>query len=431
MFSLSPLLKKLGDLFQRQTGSAILTPEMIFGLVQTNAQSGFAKYLTMGTGKVWATFKACDLVGKVVMDTPFNLYRGTSDAIEVKGLSDILKSANEFETFKEILYKTVFHLKLTGNAYWLKDQANENGDRPKAIYALNPRKMKIVIDPQRGLLGYIYQSDLVQVPFEREEIMHFRNPSADREYYGIGDIEAGIGLFDQFVNRQTWANKFWQNGASPSGLLIGKEITSDTAKWAELKRSFQRDYGGTANSGKMAFLMGEWNYQQVGLSSVEMQDGQQYQQNVKDIFTQHGVPLSVAGIDQAANYATARIDDLRFRRYTVKPQIGLIADTMQSDLVDGFDARAEIRFELAGLTDLDQIVTAYVPLFDRGVLSINELREAMGIEKIEDPLFEQHFISAGLTPLELSGIALDQNATQAAQRAVERQIMRTLDPANG
>ena len=390
--------------------------------------ANYSDYLKVGSRKVWATFKACDAIGKVVTDTPCQLVRKRGDGTPVEGgpIYDLLANPNPFETLAEMFYKLVFHIKLTGNAYWAKDQPNDAGDRPRAIYSLNPKNVRISIDPRVGIIGYIYRVGGMDIPYNVEEVIHFRNPHPDNDFYGLGEIEAGEDLFNEFINRENWSRQFWKNGASPSGVLMCEDNITDKAKFEEAKAKWKQEFGGPNNAGKTVWLTGKWKYEQLGLSMAEMQNVESSQYNVENIFHMHGVPLSVAGIKEAANYATAQVDDLIFRRYTVKPLCKLISDTLQSDLVDGFDNRLQIMFALAGLTDMTSVVANYVPLFDRGIVSVNELRELAGLKKIEDPQYDQHFITAGLVPFELAGVADQGQTDQAAQRAVQRFIEATL-----
>jgi HK97 family phage portal protein len=407
------------------SSTAVLMDSMTTGGgVALHQFANYESYLEAGTRKVWATFKSCDLVGQSVMDTPFGLYRNKgTKPVEVQGLSDLLKAPNDTMTFAELLYLTVCHLKMTGNAFWAKDQPNANGDRPLALYPLNPKRIKIVPNKDRpGVSGYLYRPNntLEPIPFEANEVMHFKRPHPNNDYWGLGDIEAAEPMFNDHINRSAWAEGFWKNGASPSGVLICKEQVSDQNAWDKAKAKWQKDYGGKGNAGKTAWLTGDWRYEQLGFSSQEMQDIEKQKYEIESIFVLHGVPLSVAGIRDAANYATAAIDDQRYRQYTVKPMIKIIQDTTNTDLVVGFGEGLELRFNLSGLTNVAQVVESYVQLFDRGVISVNEFRELIGRERIEDALYEQHFISAGLVPIDLAGVQDTQPAAAAAQDIVKR-----------
>lgn len=397
----------------------------IFNGLELSKFTNYESYLKAGSKNIWATWKACDIVGKVLMDTPIKLVRKGGDGTpltSVPGLTQLMAAPNSMWTFAEMVYLFAFHFKLTGNAYWAKDEASILGERPKAIYPLNPKNITIAVDGARGVVGYMYRINGVVIPYEPEEVIHFRNPHPDNPHYGLGEIEAGESLFQEFMNREGYSSRFWRNGASPSGILICEDQITDRAAFEEAKKKWQSEYGGTKNSGKTAWLTGKWHYEKLGLSMVEMQSLDASQKNVENIFHMHGVPLSVAGIREAANYATAQIDELIFRRYTIKPMMRMFVDTLQQELVDGYPGNVQLSPEISGLTDLAAVVTNLVPLFDRGALSLNELRVAAGYPPVvDDPLFEQHFINAGLVPLELAGVQqADPNAQQAARAIVQR-----------
>src|SRR5437588_4756897 len=317
---------------------------------------------------------------------------------------------------------------LCGNAFWTKDEPNGQGQRPKMIFQLNPKRMRVSVDARLGVVGYIYTNfDGEQIPYDVEEIMHFRLPHPNNDFWGVGAVEAAEPLFNEAINRDVWQENFWKNGASPSGLMILEDVVVDKGKWEEAKAEFNRRYSGLKNAGKTILLTGKWKHEQLGLTAQEMQNIEQSKWTVEQIFMQLGVPLSVAGVREAANYNTAEKDDIRFRRYTIKPLLKFAEDTINSDLIEGHGGNLEYRFNVQGLIDLGNILQTFAPLFDRGVISINEMRDAVGLPKImDDPLFDQHFITAALVPLELAGIAAGDQSQQAARSIMERFIESSL-----
>lgn len=386
----------------------------------------YESYLAAANRKVWASWKACDLTAKVVMDTPFAVLDPRGERMEnpPEDLARLLRYPSADETFSDLVYLTVMHLKQTGNAFWYKSEARQDGSRPKEILSLNPKRMKIIPGKDRKVAGYaltITSGRVSEIPFEPEEIMHFRVPHPNNDYWGLGDLEASEELFNSTINRGEWDKQFWKNGASPSGLLTTKQIVTDQKEFDRIKAKWQREYGGLENSGRTAFLAGDWTYQQLGLTAVEMQDMEKAKVSVEYIATAHGVPLSVLGLRDAANYATAEIDDMRFRRYTVKPLVKIIQDTVNTDLAAGWGLAVE--WEIAGLIPISHVMASYTPLFDRGGMTINELRAKAGLAQDKDnPLWEQTFINAGLLPLALAGITDFGQTAQQAQAAVNRFI---------
>jgi HK97 family phage portal protein len=389
-----------------------------------------ADYLRIGTRKVWATWKALDIIAQVVQTTPYAIYReGAKEPVKVPDLERLLRYSSERETFADLLYKTIFHLRLTGSAYWLKSEATLLGQRPKELIALNPKRVRAAVDRNGVQIGWLYRAGgRPEIGFGMDDIMHFKRPHPDNDFYGLGDYEAGEELINDMVNRQNWGRQFWKNGAAPSSVFITEEQVTDQEQFNRMKARFHEQYGGEKNAGKTAFLTGKWSMQRLGLTSQEMEEIERIKLNVEQIFQLHGVPLTVAGIREAANYATAEIDDQRFRTYSVWPMVKLIMDTMNTDLVKGWGENLTIRFDVAGLVDVGKVVRDLAPLFDRGVISVNEMRMKAGFQPIKEPQFDQHFISAGLVPYDLAGVADLGQTDDEAEKTVRRFLSRTHRP---
>lgn len=54
----------------------------------------------------------------------------------------LLEGVNETMTGIELKYVTMAHLELTGNCYWLLDGVKNDTDQPRAIYLLNPGRVR-------------------------------------------------------------------------------------------------------------------------------------------------------------------------------------------------------------------------------------------------------------------------------------------------
>jgi HK97 family phage portal protein len=410
--------------FRRKAVTAV---ERLFGGIPIHQFRNYESYLQAVSKKVWAAWKACDICANSVSNTPFVVKRaGGTDPVKVPELEQLFSAPNPFQTWRELEYLSVMHIKATGNGFWYKAEANLQGDRPRQIFPLNPRRIKIVPDERTGdPRGYIYQgTNGLQIPFDLEEVIHFRRPHPNNDYYGLGDIEPGEAIYNDHINRNTWGEGFWKNGASPSGILICEDNITDEKEWEQIKLKWKKDYQGMDNTGKQAWLSGKWRHEQLGLNAAEMQNIEQAKWNVEQIFLMMGVPLSVAGIRDAANYATADIDNQRFKEYTILPIVLLLQDTINTDLIHGWDPRLTLTFNVTGLINVGKVVQELGPAFDRGWITINEARERMGLDRDDDnPIWNQHFINAGLVPIELAGVSANGGATdQAAQAMIQRFI---------
>jgi len=416
-------------------GKTVSSVTNLFDAIPLADLGSYESYLAAGTKNVWASWRAIDLVGQVVQSTPFTLTRrGKKDPVKVPGLDQLLSYPNECMTYGDLTYLTTAHIKYTGNAYWFKDQATVKGDRPLALWPLNPKRVSIDTGKMTGqgggrIVAYDYACDgRAPLKFAPQQIIHFKRPHPNNDYYGIGDFEAAEDLIQEVMNRSTWQRQFWKNGAAPSTIMT-TEDNSVTSKedLQVIKNEWLRQYAGHKNAGKTAFMPGKWTVHRLGLSAQEMQELERIKLTTEQIFQLHGVPLSVAGIKDAANFATAQIADRQFRRDTVMPIVRIIQDTQQTDLIDGF-GDFELKFNLSGLIDIAGEMEVWAKAFTMGIISGNEFREKLGLAPTENPLHDNYFISAALVPIDLAGVANMDQVDDQAKRIISDFNQKILTP---
>ena len=373
----------------------------------------YRSFLLTGCKNVWATFRACHLTANIMLSTEFKITReDESEALVGSPVGRFLNSPNRFDSWEELLYLWVFHMKLTGNAYWLKDEL-DGADRPRAIYPLLPHLVTVIPHRTDKVAKYLYKINGEELEFDPSEIIHFKRPHPINLHFGIGDIEASQTLFNNFINRETYEEAFLKHGAMPSGIMTykGSEETPATLddmaedEWGKLKDWWQHEYGGRQNAGKTAFVTGEWEYTRLGLTHQEMESIENERWSIEQIFINHGVPLSIAGVQKAANYATARQDEINFRRFEIVPLLDLLVGKLnaEKEFVKLFDERQRIEYELSGLIDVEQVWKDHEGLIKHGGMTMNEIREKMGLQAVDDPMLDQFFIDQNRTPLDVAG----------------------------
>ena len=382
-----------------------------WGATDPNKIGDYKSFLKAGTGSVWSTFRACDIVGNAIMQTSFKLIK-ESIGSEVKddrtGLLNLLAQPNSVDTFEDIMYLYAHHMKLTGNFFLLKDKINPVTGAPEEIWPLIPSKVGIVPSETSlngGIEKYTYTINNVEVSYSPDEIIHFKRPHADNQYWGLGDVEAGVGLYNDFINRDQLNNEFQKNGGLPSGVLVNEEFEGDSAEWERVRAIWANQYAGKKNLGKIAWLTGKWNFIKLGLTAEQMQAIEKDKQNVNQIFLNHGVPLSIAGIEKAANYATSRQDYINFKRFTCYPLALGFFRKLNKELIKPFDSTYKLDFTVSGLVDGEAVVREYLPFLSQGVITPNEIRDLAGLPKVDNPLLDSHYINTQLIPLEMVGLA--------------------------
>jgi HK97 family phage portal protein len=390
--------------------------EMRLG-IPINRFADFSSYMSTGHKKVWATFRACRIISSIILSATFKIVRkreGENSEDVTRAAGWFLDKPNPFDTWEEIIEMTVFHLELVGNAYWLKDEADLLG-RPAAVYPLLPQFMRVIPSATNKVAKYVYHVQGKETEFDPSMIIHFKAVNPSSLLMGMGSIEPSEDLYNKFINRNVLEEKFMENGAQPSGVLIRKDPVENESQWEALKNKWVKNYGGKKNSGKTAFLSGEWTYQKLGLSMSEMQGIENEKWSVEQIFLNHGVPLSVAGIESSANYATARQDEINFRKYKVVPVLDTIISRINTD---GFfrglnESNLVLAYELSGLIDVENIVKEFLPLVKEGAMTRNEMRELCGLPIADNVMLDEFLISANYIPLDMAGFGDPRSAVEA------------------
>lgn len=308
--------------------------EMRIG-VPINRFSDFSTYMACGYKKVWATFRACKIIASTMMTAHFKIVKNVKTADDVtEKFGSFLKKPNPYDSWEELLEMWSFHMELVGNAYWLKDSMDAYG-RPESLYPLLPQFMQVIPDEKKRVNQYIYRVNGKQLIFSPEEIIHFRFTNPNNIIMGMGSIEPSEAIYNEYINKAVLGEKFLENGAQMSGILSRESDIADEDQWRMLKKKFNLEYSGTRNAGKVAFLNGKWSYQKLGMTMQEMQSLEKEKWNIEQIFLNHGVPLSVAGVDGAANYACLPAGELVSTPFGPKA----IETLKQGDTIYQFDDR--------------------------------------------------------------------------------------------
>ena len=361
----------------------------------------YDSYLDAGSRRIWATWRAVDLVANVVLSTDIKVVDTKGNKKQNDDLQRLLTHPNTHTTFEELLYLTTFHLKLCGNAYWLKDEINPQG-QPAALYPLLPQNVEPIADKTSKVSKYKYVVNGEERHFRHDEIIHFKRPHPRKSVLGIGDMEAGEQLFNEFLNQDAFKTNMYKKGAFPAGILVRKEFDGDSSEWERTKEMWEQKYTGQEAAGSIAWLTGDWNFLKLGMTAEEMDSLEQERKTVEQIFIHHGVPLSIAGLEKAANFATARQDYISFRRFTCLPIVRFIFSRLNDpdEFVAAFNPKWTIRHSLSGLVDVEQVYKEYEGLVKDGAMTLNELREKCGLETVNDPLLDQFYIDSNRQPLD-------------------------------
>jgi HK97 family phage portal protein len=310
---------------------------------------------------------------------------GTVAEVPEHELLDLLAAVNPFMTQFECFEMLESHLDLTGNAYWYLDGVKNYGDKPTAIYPLNPKYVEI----KKGRLPnfideYRYTVNSVVQIIKPEQILHFREANPDDPYEGRGILEAIAHWVDADNYATEWNRTFFLNAARPDATLE-HEADLSAEQMNFLRASFEDTYRGVEKAHKALILPKGVKFSPVGWNQKEM-DFVEMQRMTRDkILAGFRVPKTILGLTEDVNRANAEASNYVFALRVIKPQMERIVGYINEFLVPRYGDNIFLDFEDPVPENRElELLENEKALGAQAYASVNEIREKEGLPPIED-----------------------------------------------
>ncbi len=145
----------------------------------------------MGNFTGW-TYASVNAIAMEAVGIQLRLYQikgKNHEEVDDHDLLDLLEFPNENMIGLELKYTLMAHLELTGNSYWLLDGVTDDKTPPRAIYPLNPGRVRVKLDKSSfpfKIGHYEFTIDDNIYKFQPHQILHIRYPDPGDPYVGIG-----------------------------------------------------------------------------------------------------------------------------------------------------------------------------------------------------------------------------------------------------
>ena len=346
------------------------------------------KAMEVYAGWVYACIRA---IAEELANMKFRLYKVGSDQ-DVKEvfdheLLDLLGGVNNFQTGYELKYMSGAHLESTGNCYWYLQGVKNETDKPKAIFILNPAKVRTVLDKTtfpNVLKGYEYTDQGKRYEFKPYEVLNLKYPDPSDPYEGIGTVQCIAQWIDADNYAMEFNRRFFLNGARIGGFVESENAVTE-AQLKYLKKQFEAIHQGVDNAYKTLALPKGTKYQPASENQKDM-DFSNLATMMRDrILAGFRVPRTALGITDDVNRANAEATDYVFALRTIKPKMQLIVSYLNEFLVPRFGNDIYLDFEDPVPENRElAIQEMQASLGNQPSLSVNEAREKyFGAEPVE------------------------------------------------
>lgn len=288
----------------------------------------------------------------------------------------LMDNPNPFQDRSALIQFTLIWLSTRGELFWVfTDENNEevsHNNRPARIWPISPDCMKpVYTSTDRGeLIGWEMSlphyhpkaGERQRLLLNLDEVAQFKLPNPNDPVRGISPLRAALDTLRTDLLNKRHSRKLLENDGTPKGVLMHDD-TMDPGEEKALLRKWEERHGGTDNSGRTAMLTGGFQYQQLQLTSTDLDSLETQRYGREEILALMRVPKSVLGITDFINYATQLGQDRNFWDKGIFPWLRLMESVLDRTLLfnepDSTVGMFDVRSIEALKADLaDKITTA-------------------------------------------------------------------------
>lgn len=369
------------------------------------------------------------LIAQNCASPPWLLYGKGDQEIDEHPLLDLLTKPNPMNGGAEFWEAFYAFLMLAGNSYI--EYVRPRGKSTAELWALRPDRMSVIAGPYGTPSAYRYEVNGQRIDWQvdprtgKADVLHVREFNPLNDWYGLSRVEPSAYGVDRHNAAAQHNKALLDNGARPSGALVFKPVgTGENMQSApeevvkEAEERLQERYSGPANAGRPMVFGGNVEWEQMGLTPKDQDFGQGKDDAARDICSGFGVPylLLVRG---DATYNNVREAKLELWTGTCLHLIDRALDRLNAWLVPYYGEGLRLDIDRDAIDALEplrqQKRESIVTLFDKGIVTRNEAREALQYDEWPDGQVAK--VDASVLTAVINGI--QQIGTEPAERYLQ------------
>jgi HK97 family phage portal protein len=310
---------------------------------------------------------------------------GVWSETESPAFSPVLRKPNHYQTRIDFFEWWMISKLVHGNTYALK--ARDGRGVVKALYILDPHRVKPMVSPDGSVFYELYQDELAQtrsatLTVPAREIIHDVMCPLFHPLCGVSPIYAAGYPALQGLNIRTQSNKFFTNGSKPGGVLTAPgNITQETAN--RIKTYWESEFSGD-NIGKIAILGDGLKYEAMAVTAEQSQLVEQLRMTDEDIAKCFHMPRHKVGIGPDPTYNNIEALNLQYYADCLQKHIEKLEIVLDEGLELGnVEGRTlGVEFERDDLAQMDSASLITAEKNANGLKTVNESRFRLGLPKI-------------------------------------------------
>lgn len=364
-----------------------------------------------------AVYSCVRILSEAIAELPLHLYKYDDRGGKVKAIDHPLYTILHDEPNPEMtsfaFRETIMsHLCLWGNAY-AQIIRNQRGEVME-LYPLLPSQMQVQRNPKTGKIYYIYtrtnadaeKGEIGQtVVLNSEDVLHIAGLGYDG-IQGYSPLALARNAIGSALSSDKYAGRFYNNAATPSGVLEFPHALKDPQKFRE---RWEGSFAGAVNAGKTPILEEGMTYKPISISPQDAQFLETRKFNIDEIARIFRVPPHMLAELEKSSFSNIEQQSLEFVKYTIAPWVARIEQCLKKSLLlKSEKARYFFAFNLEGLLrgDYESRMKGYSIGIQNGFMSPNDVRELENMNLIPDEQGgNQYLVNGNMLPLALAGSA--------------------------
>lgn len=319
--------------------------------------------------------------------------KGNKETITSHPALAVINDANPFMTKQFIFKRLQAHKELFGNEYWY---IVRKGNTPAEIYPLLPSLVSPIPDEHTYVSGYNYRVSGKNYTIPKEDIIHFKNFSAESDIIGMSTLEAVRTAVETDYYAKEYNKSFFENSAQ-AGVVLTHEGEMNDEMSTRLLDKWNQNFQGPSKNFRTALLQGGLKMDRLQTNHADMEFIEQRKFSRDEILAIFRVPKTIIGILEDANFASAKTANYVFALRTISPKMRAIVDTLNEFFLPMFgDPSLKFDFRNPVPEDRTELISYYQSGINNGWLTLNEVRAKEGLTELENG--NETFLPFSLTP---------------------------------
>ena len=288
------------------------------------------------------------------------------------------------------------------------------------LYPLMPSKMTVDRD-DNGHLYYSYVHSNEEADTMRNETVILR-PSDVLHIPGLGfdglvgysPIAMARNAIGMAIACEEYGARFFANNAAPSGVL---EYPGTLKNPERIRDSWNAQYGGSANSHRVAVLEDGLHFTPISISPNEAQFLETRKFQLNEIARIFRIPPHMIGDLDKSSFSNIEQQSLEFVKYTLDPWVvrweqSLFRSLFRSLFTPDEKTQYFFKFNVEGLLrgDYKSRMAGYATARQNGWMSTNDIRELENMDKIPaEQDGDLYLINGNMMPIAMAGSQYQNN----------------------